>query len=291
MFKSILVGLAWLAVALAPASPRAHAQQISATRIVLAAVTDSNNRAIVDLGPDDFLIQEEDEEREVLGVYIADYPVVIVLDNSSAAQRDLPSLRAAATGFVRRIGQRPTALVTLSDPPAVLASFADSQADVLDRIRDLTIRSTTTLKPIEAVAAAVAAIRMTNAFFSAIVVVSTHGVQAAPPASPEPLRDIFSSGTVVHAISRGIPPTAPRGRGSRPAPDGDVLRHLTDQTGGRFTTVFAAASYSVALDQLADRLATEMMIQYLVPDANAGREVRVGVRVPGARVHGLGITR
>ena len=67
------------------------------------------------------------------------------------------------------------------------------------------------------------------------------------------------------------------------------MRLLADQTRGQFTAIFSPASYSAALDRLADRLAIEMMIQYLVPPGPKAGDVQVGVRVPGARVVGLGV--
>jgi hypothetical protein len=71
----------------------------------------------------------------------------------------------------------------------------------------------------------------------------------------------------------------------------DLLKEISNLTRGQYTTIYAPASYGIALDRLADRLATEMMIQFLVtPDAPRG-EVRVGVRIPGARVTGLGVSR
>jgi hypothetical protein len=44
-----------------------------------------------------------------------------------------------------------------------------------------------------------------------------------------------------------------------------------------------------ALDRLADRLAIEMMVQYLVPPGPREGDAKVGVRIPGARVVGLGV--
>lgn len=292
MCRTALVGFGVAAMlTLAPASQSASAQQTATIRIVLAAVTNSQNQAIVDLDPDDFLVEERGEEREVLSVYVADYPVVLVLDNSSNTQGDIQALREAAAGFVRRIGRRQVALATLSDPPQVLGSFTDSQADILNRIGEVTISPTTVLRPVEAVAMAVKVVRTeTDAPFSAIVVVSTGGMHVSQPESTSLLRDIFSSGAIVHAISRRVPSATLGGGGSRPGLEGDPLRDLADQTGGRYTTVFSAVSYSFALDQVAERLASEMMIEYLVPqDSKAGPEVRVGVRVPGARVRGLGV--
>ena len=67
------------------------------------------------------------------------------------------------------------------------------------------------------------------------------------------------------------------------------MRLVADQTRGQFTAIFAAPSYDAALDRLADRLAIELMVQYLVPPGPKAGDVQVGVRVPGARVVGLGV--
>jgi hypothetical protein len=43
------------------------------------------------------------------------------------------------------------------------------------------------------------------------------------------------------------------------------LRALAQQTHGEFTTIYSAASFQAALDRLADRMTSEMMIEYIVP--------------------------
>ena len=69
----------------------------------------------------------------------------------------------------------------------------------------------------------------------------------------------------------------------------ETLRALADQTHGQFIPIYTSASYQVALDHLADRLATEVMVEYLVPPgSSSGNDVQLGVRIPGARVKGLG---
>ena len=58
--------------------PTARArQQTTASRLVLATVTDAQNRVLADLGPDDFVVSENGEMREVVAVFTADYPVIV----------------------------------------------------------------------------------------------------------------------------------------------------------------------------------------------------------------------
>jgi hypothetical protein len=184
------------------------------------------------------------------------------------------------------------ALGTLANPPAMLTAIEDERDTVLARLDRLTASPTSVLMPVEAVAAAARAVRESGSPFSAIVVVSAHRIDSAQPQNTRLLPDIFENNAIVHVVSRSAPATAPRGRAYAPRFEADLLRDLADQTRGQFTTVFSAPSYAVALNNLADRLASEMMVEYLVPPGplSAG-EVQVGVRVPGAQVRGLGVSK
>jgi hypothetical protein len=263
----------------------------AASRVVLSAVTDAQDRPLVDLGPDDFAIAEDGSEREIVSVYVADYPVVVLLDEGATATSDVQAIRSAVVRFISRLGPRAVAISTLANPPAIVASFEDDRAAALARLEHAAINPTAMLAPIEAVSNAARLIGETGAPFSAIVVVSARPIDTSQPAAPGLSQTIFASGAFISVVVRQAPETAPGGRGSSRRPDQDLLRDLSDQTHGQYITVFSAASYSVALDRLADRLATEMMIQYLIPPgAPSTADVRVGVKIPGARVRGLNVS-
>ena len=97
----------------------------------------------------------------------------------------------------------------------------------------------------------------------------------------ELLGQIVDSHATVHVLAHRDPDQLPAG---------EVLRDVSEQTHGRFTTVYSTASYEIALDRLADQMATEMMVEYLVPTNRSGTaDVTLGVTIPGARVVGLGV--
>src|SRR5438132_1137893 len=89
-------------------------QQTATGRIVLASVVDGRNRPLVAVGPDDFVVTENGQGRDVLDVHVADYPVVVVMDDTGAQPDQLAALKAAVTRFVTRIGERPVAIAVLS---------------------------------------------------------------------------------------------------------------------------------------------------------------------------------
>jgi hypothetical protein len=267
-----------------------RAQQTPASRLILAAVNDAQGRPLVDLDPDEFVISEDGQRCEIVASYDADYPVVVLIDNSAEAQKDLEAIRSAVSRFLSRLGDRFVAIGTLTDPPTLLTSFEDERPAVLARLEKLTASPTSVLMPIEAIALATSKVRENGSPFSAIVVVSAHAIDATKPQNTGLLPEIFDSGAMVHVISRISPAAAP-GRAPAPRP-ADLLRDLADQTRGNFTTVFSPPSYSVALNNLADRLGTETMVEYFAPSGStAPGEVQIGVRIPGAQVRGLRVSK
>lgn len=265
-----------------------HAQGTAVARVLLAAVTDGRNRPMVDLEVDDFVVHEGGEPREVMAVRMADYPLVILLDNASHATTDFAAMRAAAARFVTRVGNRAVAVVTIADPPAVVAGFERDRDATLAAIEALEVAMTARRRPLQALAEAAALIRGTDSAFAAVVAV----MAASAPDEPEPTgltaefvasRDILHVVTLTNAPVPGEPATV----GSD-----DVLRDLATRSGGRSATIFSPVSFPIALDQIADRLASEMLVEYLAPaDAAVTADVRIGVTRPGSRVGGLGVWR
>lgn len=266
------------------ATDRASAQQIGASRTVLATVVDSRGRSMVDIEADDFVVRETGQLRDVLSVRVADYPLALVIDNGQGAGRDLASIRQAAGRFIGRVGHRPVA-VALSDPPGLIATFEDDRGMVLQRLDQATVTSSSE-GLFQAIVTAARALQETGSPFSAIIVVSAAPVSSVPP---EVLAPILESGASVHVVVHREASTAP---GLTAVQSSEALRALADETHGQFTTIYAAASYQVALDRLADRLAPELLIDYVVPVGSShGNDVSVGVRIPGSRVDARGVSR
>jgi hypothetical protein len=265
------------------------APQTGSSRAVLATVVDNKNRTLVDLGPDDFLVREAGNAREVFAVRLADYPVVVLIDNGGAARGDFEAIRKGAARFVARIGgQRPIAIGTLGDPPAMLTTFDDERMKVTDAIEGLTANPSAESLLFQSAANAATVIAATGAPFSAIVIVSASAIDATREPPGDLLAPILDSHAIVHVVANRSSGRSVPGVAGRLA---DMLRALTDQTRGQYTSIFSSASYQVALDHLADRLSSEMMIEFIEPPGSVpSYDVKVGVRIPGARVRGLGIT-
>lgn len=277
------VCIALLPASIASAQAQTGTQLATGGKTLLATVVDRNGRSIVDLGPDDFVVTEDGDDRELVDVRVADYPVAVLLDDSASATA-FQAIRGAVDRFIGRIGERPVAIGLLSNPSRMIATLDDERADVMERVRSAPEDPSAVLAPLPAVANAARLLRDSGSPFSAIVVVAAQPIDAAQEVQGELLTVIADSGAVVHVVSG-----RPTSQDVTASPSGDLLRVLSDQTRGQYTAVFSGPSYTVALDRLADRLSSELMIEYLVPPDAVGGDVKVGVRRPGARVVGLGV--
>jgi hypothetical protein len=263
--------------------PPLVALQIGASRTVLATVVDNRGRTMVDVDPDDFVVRETGQPREVLSVRVADYPIVVVLDNAQDAD-DFETIRQAAARFIGRVGHRPVG-IALAEPPEIIATLDDDRAVVVDRLESVKA-SASGQTLLQGVVTAARAIQEVGAPFSAIVVVSATPVSSIPT---ELLTPILESGATVHVVVLG---NATGETSDTPGRSMETLRALTEETRGQFTPIYAAASYQAALDRLADRIAPELMVEYLVPvGSSSGNDVQLGVRIAGARVNGRGVSR
>jgi hypothetical protein len=274
-----------LSAAMALATSSTDEPQTGASRVALATVTDPRDRPLLDVAADDFVIQEGGVAREILSVRPADYPIVVLLDNGVDARGDWTQMRKAVARFLDRIGQRPVALGTFGNPPTMISTFDDDRRVVAQRLEALEPATLTGSLLMEGAALAGRTIQRTGSLFSAIVILSATGSDASREGPDEMIAPIVDSGAMLHVIARRMLP-ASAGVGARP---GQALRALAEQTRGQFTTIYSSASYQAALDRLAERLTSELMIEYIVPAGSKPNDVKVGIRLAGARVRGLGV--
>ena len=265
------------------AQPGSAEPQTGASRVALASVTDARNRPLVDVGEDDFVIQEGGASREILSVRPSDYPIIVLVDTGDDPRGEFELMRKAVAQFINRIGQRPVALGTFGAQPLMLTTFDDDRQTVLAKLEGLTAEAGAGSLLLQGAALAGETMKSTGSLFSAIVIVSATPEDASRGTMEEMAAPVVDSGATVHIIANRRAPAA-----GSPGPR-QPLRALAEQTKGELTTIYSAASYQSALDRLADRMSSEMMIEYLVPVGSKPNDVKVGIRVIGARVRGLGV--
>lgn len=278
-----------LAVALASIeSSHSALQQTGASRTALVIVEDPRaRRPIVDVGADDFVVQEGTNTREILSVRPGDYPIVVLIDTGADARADLPAMRKAVARFVERIGQRPVALGTFGDPPAMITTFDDERRDLTEKLDAIAVGESGGSLLLQGAALGARTLTPFQSLFSAIVVLSASATDDSRPTADDLVGPIVNSGAMLHVIANRSAQAASAERAS--SATATLLRTVVEQTRGQFRTIYTAASYEAALDQLAERLTSELMIEYLVPVQSKAGDVKVGVRMPGVTVRGLGV--
>jgi hypothetical protein len=263
----------------------ADESQTGASRVALVTVADPRGRPLLDVSADDFVIQEAGTAREILSVRPADYPIVLMIDSGIDAGPDLPMIRKAATHFIERIGQRPLAIGTFGGEPKLLTALDDDRETVMAALAALDPDANARSALMQGASLAAETIRRTGALFSAIIVLSSSSLDASQGPPDPMIASIIDSNAILHVIAdRAAQATA--GGGYRPTA---TVRALAQQSRGEFTTIYSAASFQAALDRLAERLTSELMIEYLVPVGSKPADVKLGVRIVGARVRGLGV--
>ena len=166
----------------------------------------------------------------------------------------------------------------------MLTTFEDDRQTVLARLRAAALDNSAGSFLLQGAALAAQTIHATGTLFSCIVILSATPSDASPAATDEMIAAVVDSNATLHVIASRPGRTAAGVQRSNPP-----LRALAEQSRGEFTIIYSAASYQAALDRLADRLSSEMMIEYLVPVGSKPNDVKVGVRIIGARVRGLGV--
>ena len=264
----------------APSDP-----QTGASRFALVTVLDPRGKPVVDVGADDFVIQEAGAAREILSVRPADYPVILVIDTGREARADFDLIKKAAERFVERLGPRPVGIVTAGGTPNPIVDLEDERETVMTRLSDLSADPDATGAMLQGAALAAETSLKNHLLFSAIVILSASAADASQ-GSPDPmLASLVDSNAILHVIAHRSVQTA-AGTGSRAS---SAIRAVAEQSRGEYTIIYSAASFQSALDRLAERLTTEMLVEYIVPVGSKPNDVKLGVRLVGARVRGLGV--
>jgi hypothetical protein len=277
---------ATIAIALAATAAAATigllAQELGESRTILLSVSDARDRAVIDLLPDDFIVQEDGETRDVLTSRLADYPIVLMIDNGGGMPGDFDPLRRAAVRFIERVGPRPIVLGRISNPPALMTALDDARDTVLEALDTLEMTPARS-SPVQGIVQAASMLSELGLPFSTIVVLSAESIETSQTSTVNLARVLSSSHARLYVVIHR--------RGMRDRSNLDFLGNLSEQTGGQYIPIYSAASFEPAVDRVADRLLAEILVEFLEPPGTRPTgDVRVGVRRPGAKVKGLGIT-
>jgi len=273
-------------------------------RFVLASVVDGQSEMpILGLSAEDFVVQEGTSRCDTLNARPASYPIAILVDTSQAARTQFSEMRKAVRQIVGRMSGREVGLYT----------FGERSFRVLDYTRDTTKleRAVDQLfalpdgesHVLDAIIEAGKDISRREPAVAMILVVSAGANDQSSRTPREVFDAVLASHSIVHVVEmRAIGASGRLGnvRGRRNFTSDrsaeaalglqEVLQAIVAQTQGDYDRVFSSSGYHASLERLQRRLAAEVVVEY-IPGGGDSKSLRIGTRVPGATVRGIGLDR
>ena len=272
-------------------APSIHAQAGARERTLFVSAVDSRGEPVEGLGPTDFVITEDGRRREVLRVSKAIEPIdiAVLVDNSAAAERAIPSLRDGLKAFVGALsGDNQLAIIGLADRPTILVDYTSNRARLEDAAGRIFSMSSSGMTLLDAISETSAGLRRREATRAVIVPVITNGVEFTNRYARDVIRSMRDAGVALNAIVIGVldfDTTEERERGL-------VMDDGTKQTGGEHVTLLTEMAVEQALAKLARQLSSQYKVVYgrpeslIPPEETEVESGRAGVTMRGTPARG-----
>jgi VWFA-related protein len=289
----LITVLAALAALASGAAPSILAQAGARERTLFVSAVDARGEPVENLGPTDFIITEDGRRREVLRVSKAVEPmdIAVLVDNSAAAERAIPSLRDGLKAFVGALaGDHQIAIIGLADRPTILVDYTSNRARLEEAAGRIFSMSSSGMTLLDAITETAAGLRRREATRAVIVPVITNGVEFTNRYARDVIRSMQDAGVALNAIVLGVldfDTTEERERGL-------VMDQGSKQTGGEHVTLLTEMAVEQALRKLARQLSSRYKVVYGRPDSLIPPEKtdvasgRAGVTMRGTPARGQG---
>jgi VWFA-related protein len=291
MFQRSLIVAAALAAAVTPlivTAPRSvlHAQAGARERTLYASVVDSKGEPVSGLGPDDFIVREDNTRREVLRVSRATEPMAlsILVDNSASAEDDIRNIRDGLTKFVAQMREHDMAIIGLADRPTILQDYTRNTQLLTAAIGRLFAQPGSGMQLLEALVEVSRGLGRREEPRANMVTILTDGVEFSNLHYNQVLEPLRGSGAALHALTIGaFSSTGTEELRNRAS----VLDLGPRQTGGQRENLLSSMAVPGALEKLARELSNQYKIVYGRPESLIQPErVTVSVSRPGLTARG-----
>ena len=276
----------------------------SSTRFVLASVVNPmTDTPVIGLAAEDFVVQEGSAPCEVLALTAAQYPVAILVDTSQAARTEFTRMRAAVRQLISRLSGREVALYTFGDRAFRVADFTRDTTQLERKVDDVFPHADGESHVLDGIVEAAKDLARREPAVAMIIVVSAGSNDQSNRTPREVFEPVLASRSIVHVVEmRSINASGRLGnvRGRRNFTSDraaeaalglqEVLQGLVTRTRGDYDRVFAASGFAASLERLQQRLSSEVVVEY-ASTGGAPTELRIGTRVVGGVVRGIGLDR
>lgn len=287
LISAFAAAFAW---AVGPA-PGIHAQAGARERTLFVSASDSKGEPAEGLGPTDFIITEDGRRREILRVSRAIEPmdIALLVDNSAAASRAIPSLRAGLSAFVAAMaGDHQIALIALADRPTIFVDYTSNRMRLEQGIGRLFAMSSSGMTLLDALVEVSDGLRRREATRAVIVPVITTGVEFTNRHGRDVIDSLQQAGVALHALVIGVLDFVSISDRERAI----VLDAGTRDTGGQHVTLLIESAVEQALQKLARQLSSQYKVVYgrpeslIPPEKTEVTSGRAGVTMRGTPARG-----
>ena len=290
----VLLGVLVASALASASSPHAAAQTTQAVQKSLyVSVVDDDGAPVAGLGPADFLVKEDNTQREVLIVHEAEEPmqIAVLVDTSQGARPDIAFMRSALPPFVTALtnpneaGRKSeVALIGFGERPTILTEYTTNPAELQKGINRVWAQQGSGAYFVDAISEVVQAFKKREATRPVIVAIVVEGREYSYRQYDQVLDPLRASTAPLYALMLGSPFSSisddARNRNM-------VLDKGTTDTGGRRDQLLAPSALGDRLTLLARQLLHQYKVTYARPQTLIPPErVTVSARKPGLTARG-----
>jgi len=270
MTRLLVPSIALSLAALTPAVPAAPTE-----RTVYVTVTDAKRAPILDLTAADFAVKEDGKTREITKAEIATSPLriaVIIDDNGTGI------FRPSAAAFMQRLlGKAEFSLSSVTGQVMKLVDYTGNASTLSEGLGKIAVRAATNdggqlLSGIYEAAKEIEEKKPAPAR-PVILALTVGGEEHSPLPAHHVLDQLRKSGAALYVVS--VAASAIRGTAAVNNPaellgenmnKNEVIGDGPKQSGGRHDEIVAAPGIVQAVQQLAEELASQYKLTYVLPD-------------------------
>jgi hypothetical protein len=226
---------------------------------------------VPDLGPQDFVVREDNLAREVLKVERATAPmqVALLVDNSTGATQIVRDIREAASAFITGMtaggNKNEVAIIGLAERPTILADYTTDSKKLANGVGRIFTMPQSGLYILDAIIEISNGLKKREAARPVMVMVTTEGPELSNRYRDQALTALKGSGAALHIVVLGPPggnisTTEARERAF-------VFDEGTRVSGGRYDNVLVANALPGRLKQVADGLTHQYLVTYSRPQS------------------------
>lgn len=253
---------------MAAGATSAPAAAQSQERQLYVSIVDRDGNPVSGLTPEDFIIREDGNRREVLRVEraTAGMQIALLVDTSQAATRAMKEIRDALTEFAERLlPDNEIALITFGERPTIRVDYTTRAELVTRGIGRLFAMPGSGAYLLDAIHLTLEGIRRRGSGRPVIIVVTTEGVEYSNTHYRAILRELDETATAFHAVMLESEGDAVFDQASRDR--SYLIDEGTRASGGRRHQLLTTMALEQTLRQIGEDLANQYLVVYARPES------------------------